>query len=76
MTENNNRVSQKDLYDAINELRREVRGEFAELKKNYVTHSEFYGMETKVKDISNALKGGATVVLLAVLGAILKLVIA
>jgi hypothetical protein len=69
MTEN--KVTQRDLFNEINNLRKEVRQEFSELKKNYVTREEFVPVKNFVDKVF--MVGG--LILLSLLGLMLAHVI-
>ena len=67
----NGKVSQKDLYDTINDFRREVSARFDTLERQYVTRIEF----EPVQKVVNGIVSVGGLILIAILGLVLSRVI-
>ncbi|MFA6315621.1 MAG: hypothetical protein WC648_04630 [Candidatus Paceibacterota bacterium] len=65
------KVTQKDLYDTINDFRREVNTRFDSLERHFVTHVEF----EPVKKVVNGIVSVGGLILMAILGLVLSQVI-
>ena len=64
----NGKVSQKDLYDTINDFRREVSARFDTLERQYVTRIEF----EPVQKVVNGIVSVGGLILIAILGLVLS----
>lgn len=67
----NGKVSQKDLYDTINDFRREVSARFDTLERQYLTRIEF----EPVQKVVNGIVSVGGLILIAILGLVLSRVI-
>lgn len=67
----NGKVSQKDLYDTINDFRREVSARFDTLERQYITRIEF----EPVQKVVNGIVSVGGLILIAILGLVLSRVI-
>lgn len=60
MKETNGKVTQKDLYDSINEFRKEVNIRFDTLEEQFVSRAEFVPVQ---KFVNGAITVGMAIIL-------------
>jgi hypothetical protein len=71
ITETNGKVSQRELYDSINDFRKEVNGRFDGIEKQFVLRTEF----EPVQKFVSGMIGVGGLILITILGLVLAHVI-